>query len=237
MIARRHMEVHGTTPEQLAAVTVKNRANGARNPIAQFDQAVTVDDVLGARRIASPLGLLDCCAISDGAAAVIVVAEHLARPGDPRIAASAQTSSDFEPFGEMTGFALTRRAAEEAYAQAGISADDVDLAEVHDCFTIAEILHTEDLGFCEKGAGGPFVEEGQTARDGLVAVNPSGGLGARGHPVGATGCAQVAEAVLQLRGDAGERQVDGARVALTHTLGAFVHGAAANCALHVLVAA
>jgi acetyl-CoA C-acetyltransferase len=236
MIARRHMATYGTTAEQLAAVTVKNRANGARNPIAQFDEPVTVDDVLAARRVATPLGLLDCCAISDGAAAVLLVAEDLARPGDPRLVASAQTSSAYEPFGDMTGFALTRAAAERAYADAGIAADDVDLAEVHDCFSIAEVLHAEDLGFCAKGEGGPFTEAGASAIDGTVAINPSGGLGARGHPIGATGCAQVGEAVLQLRGDAGERQVPGARVALTHTLGAFVHGAAASCAVHVLVA-
>jgi acetyl-CoA acetyltransferase len=136
----------------------------------------------------------------------------------------------------MTGFALTRAAAERAYADAGIAADDVDLAEVHDCFSIAEVLHAEDLGFCAKGEGGPFTEAGASAIDGTVAINPSGGLGARGHPIGATGCAQVGEAVLQLRGDAGERQVPGARVALTNTLGAFVHGAAASCAVHVLVA-
>lgn len=237
MIARRHMDAYGTTPEQLACVTVKNHANGALNPIAQFDQPVTVDDVLAARRIATPLGLLDCCGISDGAAAVIVVAEDRARPEDPRIVASVQTSSAYEPFGEMTGFALTRQAAAQAYAQAGIGADDVDLAEVHDCFSIAEILHTEDLGFCAKGDGGRFVQDGRSALDGEVAINPSGGLGARGHPVGATGCAQVGEAVLQLRGDAGARQVAGARFALTHTLGAFVHGAAATCAVHVLAAA
>lgn len=236
MIARRHMDRYGTTAEQLAAVTVKNRRNGARNPIAQFDAPVTVDDVLAARRVATPLGLLDCCSISDGAAAVLVVADDLARPGDPRIVASAQTSSVFEPFGDMTGFGLTRRAAEQAYADAGIDPDDVDLAEVHDCFTIAEVLHTEDLGFCAAGEGGPLVASGATAIDGDVAVNPSGGLGARGHPVGATGCAQIGEAVLQLRGAAGDRQVPGARTALTHTLGAFVHGAAASCAVHVLVA-
>jgi acetyl-CoA C-acetyltransferase len=237
MIARRHMDRFGTTPEQLAAVTVKNHRNGALNPIAQFDAPVTVEDVLAARRIATPLGLLDCCGISDGAAAVIVVADDLARPGDPRIVASAQTSSEYEPFGDMTSFALTRRAAEQAYAQAGLTADDIDLAEVHDCFSIAEILHTEDLGFCAKGDGGSYVEDGRSALDGDVAVNPSGGLGARGHPVGATGCAQIGEAVLQLRGDAGDRQVAGARIALTHTLGAFVHGAAASCAVHVLTAA
>jgi acetyl-CoA acetyltransferase len=237
MIARRHMERYGTTPEQLAAVTVKNHRNGALNPIAQFDQPVTVDDVLAARRVATPLGLLDCCGISDGAAAVILVSEDLARATDPRIVASAQTSSAYEPFGDMTGFELTRRAAEQVYGQAGIGPQDIDLAEVHDCFTIAEILHTEDLGFCAKGEGGRYVEDGRSGLGGDVAVNPSGGLGARGHPVGATGCAQVAEAVLQLRGEAGERQVAGARTALTHTLGAFVHGAAATCAVHVLAAA
>lgn len=237
MIARRHMDRYGTTREQLAAVTVKNHRNGALNPIAQFDQPVTVEDVLAARRVATPLGLLDCCGISDGAAAVILVAEDLARRGDPRILASAQTSSAYEPFGDMTSFALTRRAAEQAYRQAGLGPEAVDLAEVHDCFTIAEILHTEDLGFCAAGEGGPFVEEGRSALDGEVAVNPSGGLGARGHPVGATGCAQVGEAVLQLRGDAGARQVTGARIALTHTLGAFVHGTAASCAVHILAAA
>lgn len=237
MIARRHMERYGTTPEQLAAVTVKNRGNGARNPIAQFDEPVTVDDVLAARRIATPLGLLDCCAMSDGAAAVVLVADDLARPGDPRILASAQTSSRYEPFGDMTGFGLTREAAEQVYRAAGITPADVDVAEVHDCFSIAEILHTEDLGFCRPGEGGPFAEDGRSALGGDVAVNPSGGLGARGHPVGATGCAQVGEAVLQLRGEAGDRQVAGARIALTHTLGAFVHGAAATCAVHVLAAA
>lgn len=236
MVARRHMDAFGTTPEQLAAVTVKNRANGSRNPIAQFGVPVTVDDVLGARRIATPLGLLDCCPMSDGAAAVLLVAEHLARPGDPRMIASAQTSGVHEPFGEMTGFSATQAAARQVYAQAGIEPGAVDLAEVHDCFSIAEVVHGEDLGFCAKGDGGPFVAEGCTGLAGEVAINPSGGLGARGHPLGATGCAQVAEATLQLRGDAGERQVAGARIALTHTLGAFVHGVAATCVSHVLAA-
>ncbi|WP_320669493.1 thiolase C-terminal domain-containing protein [Patulibacter defluvii] len=236
MVARRHMERFGTTPEQLAAVAVKNRANGAHNPIAQFGVPVTVDDVLAARRIATPLGLLDCCPMSDGAAAVLLVAEHLARPGDPRVIASAQSSGIHEPFGEMTGFSATEAAARQVYAQAGIEPADVDLAEVHDCFSIAEIVHSEDLGFCAKGEGGPFAAEGASARDGEVAINPSGGLGSRGHPLGATGCAQVAEATLQLRGTAGARQVAGARIALTHTLGAFVHGVAATCVSHVLAA-
>lgn len=233
MIARRHAELYGTTPAQLAAVAVKAHRNGALNPIAQFDAPIEIEDVLGARRVASPLGLLDCCPISDGGAAVVLSAQRPA--GAPRVAASALSSGRFRDDSTMTEFTATQLAARRCYELAGIEPADVDVAEVHDCFTIAEVIHGEDLGFCPRGEGGAFVESGATAIGGAVAVNPSGGLKARGHPVGATGVAQVVELATQLRGEAGERQVDGPEVALAHTLGGFVHGDAAACAVHVLV--
>jgi acetyl-CoA C-acetyltransferase len=235
MIARRHADLYGTTSAELAAVAVKAHRNGALNPIAQFDSPIEIEDVLNARRVASPLGILDCCPISDGAAAVVLVAKEFATSGAPRMAASALSSGAFRDDSSLTDFQATRDAAQRCYAQAGIAAKDIDVAEVHDCFTIAEIIHCEDLGLCERGAGGSFAASGATAIGGDVAVNSSGGLKARGHPVGATGVAQVAELTIQLRGEAGERQVPQAEVGVAHTLGGFVHGDAAACAMHVLI--
>jgi acetyl-CoA acetyltransferase len=236
MIARRHMREFGTTREQIAAVAVKNHAHGGRNPRAHFRSPITVSDVLAAPMIARPLTLLDCCPVTDGAAAIVLasgpVAERLGRR-QVKLAAVALRSGTYAEDLPLTGFDATVRAASDVYARAGIGPEDVDVAEVHDCFTIAEILHYEDLGFVKKGEGGLMIERGDSALGGRRPVNPSGGLKAKGHPVGATGVAQVVEITEQLRGQAGDRQVPGAKVGLTHCLGGFMHGDA--CAVGVSV--
>ena len=236
MIARRHMREFGTTREQIAAVAVKNHAHGGRNPRAHFRSPITVSDVLAAPMIARPLTLLDCCPVTDGAAALVLasgpVAERLGRR-QVKLAAVALRSGTYAEDLPLTGFDATVRAASDAYTRAGIGPEDVDVAEVHDCFTIAEILHYEDLGFVKKGEGGLVIERGDSALGGRRPVNPSGGLKAKGHPVGATGVAQVVEVTEQLRGQAGDRQVPGAKVGLTHCLGGFMHGDA--CAVGVSV--
>jgi acetyl-CoA acetyltransferase len=177
--------------------------------------------------VADPLRLYDCCPASDGAAAaVLVAADYARRAGRPsvRIAAAVQTSGTFAEDREITTFDPTVAAAELAWETAGIGPEDVDVSEVHDCFTIDEIMHYEDLGFCPKGEGGRFVEEGHSTLGGRLPVNPGGGLKARGHPVGATGVAQVAELVWQLRGEAEGRQVENGRVGVAHCTGGAMHG-------------
>jgi acetyl-CoA acetyltransferase len=215
-----HSRRYGTTVEQMAMVSVKNRGYGAKNPRAQFHDPVTVDDVLASREVAPPLRLLMCCPTTSGAAAVVVTSADVARRTRRpiRVVASALVS-DPAPSGEPLGgiTEINRRAVRAAYEQAGIGPDQLDCAEVHDCFSIAEIIHYENLGLCERGEGGRFVEQGlPRAR---VQVSTSGGLLAKGHPLGATGVAQVVEAVEQLRGESGERQVPNARIALTHCQG------------------
>jgi acetyl-CoA acetyltransferase len=236
MIARRHMQEFGTTREQIAAVAVKNHAHGALNPRAHFRKPITVGEVLAAPMIARPLTLLDCCPVTDGAAAVVLAsrsaAERLGRR-QVKLAAVALTTGTYAENLALTGFDATVRASADAYARAGVAPEDVDVAEVHDCFTIAEVLHYEDLGFAKKGEGGLVIERGDSALGGRRPVNPSGGLKAKGHPVGATGVAQVVEISEQLRGQAGERQVPGANVGLTHCLGGFMHGDA--CAVGVSI--
>lgn len=232
MVARRHMADHGTTREQLAAVAVKNHRHGSLNERAQFGVPITVEDVLRAPAVATPLGRLDCCPVSDGAAAALLVSAEVAAEG-PRVAASALTSGGSNG-ATLTSFAPTRAAAAQCFDQSGLGPADVDLAEVHDCFTVAEVVHYEDLGFCRTGEGGELAESGATALGGGIPVNTSGGLKAKGHPLGATGIAQVVEIVEQLRGDCGERQVDGAEVGLTHCIGGFLGGDGAACAVHVL---
>lgn len=226
MMARAHMSEFGTPREALAEVAVKAHANGALNDKAHFRQAVTREQVLAARPVADPLTVFDCCPVSDGAAAVVLASEAAARryPG-PKVwlDACVLVSGTYDA-ATLTAFEATARAAAHAYERAGIGPSDVDLAEVHDCFTIAEILHSEDLGFFEKGDGGHAVLRGDTAIGGRIPINPSGGLKAKGHPVGATGVGQVVEAVMQLRGQAGARQVENARVALTHCMGGFFDG-------------
>ncbi|MEK6851572.1 MAG: hypothetical protein AABY30_03425, partial [Candidatus Thermoplasmatota archaeon] len=234
MMAVRHMHEYGTTREQMAAVAVKNHANGARNPKAQFRKAITMEKALASAMVAHPLTLYDCCGTTDGAACVILAAKEVTSEytDSPVWVLGSGAASDHLAVHDresMTRLDATIAAAGAAYAQAGITARDVDVAEVHDCFTIAEILAVEDLGFAAKGEGGRLAAEGVTVRDGKLPVNPSGGLKSKGHPLGATGAAQVYEMFLQLRGEAGDRQVPSPEVGLTHNVG----GSGATCAVHV----
>ncbi len=223
LIARAHMAKFGTTEEQMAHVAVKNHRHGALNPKAQFRKEITVEQVLSSARIADPLKLFDCCPFSDGAAAVLLASEEVARRTRKPIwvLASAQAGDAMclHDKRDLSRALATERAAQAAYRQAGLGPRDVDVVELHDCFTIAEIVATEGLGLFEPGAGGAAAEKGETALGGRIPVNPSGGLKAKGHPIGATGAAQIAELATQLRGEAGPRQVEGARIGLAHTLG------------------
>ncbi len=237
LMARRHMEEFGTTREQIAMVAVKNRRFGSLNPEAQLTQALTVEEVLKERMICDPLTLPQCCPRGDGAAAVVLVAGNIAKKYTPipiSVAASVQVSGTYPDTGSYTCFDTDVRAAEAAYRMAGLGPKDIDLAEVHDCFSVAEIVHYEDLGFCRKGEGGRFIEEGQSGIGGKTPVNTSGGLLSKGHVIGATGISQIIELVRQLRGQAGRRQVDGARVALQHNGGGFIHTDTASCFIHIL---
>ncbi len=223
MIAQRHIAEHGTTRAQLAQVSVKNHLHGCLNPRAQYQIELSLAEVLESRMIADPLTLYQCCANSDGAAAAVLVAEHLigSMSHSPVwvLGSGLASGTSLRRARDMTRSEITARAAQEAYVQAGIGPDDVDMAEVHDAFTIGEIVACEALGFCPPGRGGHLAESGEAALGGRLPVNPSGGLLSKGHPVGATGVAQIAELVWQLRGEAGHRQVPGARIGLAHTLG------------------
>ncbi len=223
-MADAHMAEHGTTREQLSQVAVKNHSNGAKNPDAHLGFECSLDDAMNGTPVADPLNLYDCCPTSDGASAAILASESVAREvtDDPvRVAGTGQASSRIGLFQRpgLTSIPATEAAAGQAYDEAGIRPDDVDFAEVHDCFSIAELLAYEDLGFCDRGEAGAYLEEGETAPDGSRPVNLSGGLKAKGHPIGATGTGQTAEVFKQLRGDAGERQVDGLEVGLSHNVG------------------
>jgi acetyl-CoA C-acetyltransferase len=237
MIATRHMYDYGTTREQLAKVAVKNHANGALNPYAQFKKAIPIESILNAPMTAYPLGMLDCAPVSDGATALILCAMEKAKKytdNPVKIIGTSQASDIFAVHGRnnICTFQSSVYAAKKAYTQAGISAEDIDVAEVHDCYTIAEILAIEDLGFVKKGEGGMAIDNKITTLDGKIPVNPSGGLKAKGHPVGATGVAQIAEIVLQLRGDAEKRQIKNAKIGLAHNVG----GAGASCVVTLLEA-
>jgi benzoylsuccinyl-CoA thiolase BbsB subunit len=215
-----HSRRYGTTVEQMAMVSVKNRAYGAKNPRAQFHDAVTIDDVLASREVAPPLRLFMCCPTTSGAAAAVVTSADVARTTRRpiRVVASALQSDPPLTGDGLSGITgINSSAMRAAYAQAGIGPDQLDCAEVHDCFAIAEIVHYENLGLCPRGEGGRFIEQG--IKDARVRVSTSGGLLAKGHPLGATGVAQVVEAVEQLRGESGERQVPNARLALAHCQG------------------
>lgn len=222
-VFREHSRRYGTTVEQMAMVSVKNRAHAAGNPRAQFRDPVTVENVLRARTVADPLTLLMCCPTTSGAAAAVVVSPDVARGRRKPVAVAASVlrsdppSAGDDPLHMIV--AVNTDAMSRAYAQAGIGADDLDVVELHDCFAIAEIIHYENLGLCGRGEGGRFVEAGLSRIGGKVAVSTSGGLLSKGHPLGATGVAQVVEAVEQLRGESGARQVANARVALTHCQG------------------
>ncbi len=227
--AREHQELYGTTPEQIAAVAVKNHAHSVNNPLAQFRDAYTLEQVLADKPIHEPLTRSQCSPTSDGAAAAVVVSEKFAREHGlmgqaVEILAQALTTDTTESFGtqsmiDAVGAPMTRAAAEQVFAETGLGVDDVDVIELHDCFSINEIITYEGLGLCAPGEGGKLVESGQTTYGGQWVVNPSGGLISKGHPLGATGVAQCAELTWQLRGMAEGRQVEGAKVALQHNLG------------------
>ncbi len=224
MMARLHMRRYGTTHDQMAEVAVKNHHHACFNPIAQYHMEITVDDVNRSPMVADPLHILDCSPISDGAAAVVLAPTEIAsRFADTpiRIIGSGQGSDTLALHDrrDLTALDATIHAARAAFDQASVEPRQVDLAEVHDCFTIAEILAIEDLGLVEKGQGGRAIDEGMTALGGRLPVNTSGGLKACGHPVGATGIKQAYEIALQLRGEAGRRQVDEAEIGLTHNVG------------------
>jgi len=237
MIAMRHMHKFGTTREQLAQVAVKNHENGSLNPYAQFKRPISLESVINAPIVAYPLGMLDCSPISDGAAAVVLCEANKAKKysNNPvKIIGSGLASDMFPLHGRknICTFEATVHAAKKAFKHAKIKPKDIDVAEVHDCFTIAEILAIEDLGFVKKGEGGKAIENEITTLKGEIPINTSGGLKAKGHPIGATGVAQVAEIVLQLRGKADKRQVKDARIGLAHNIG----GAGASCVVNILEA-
>ena len=224
LMARAHMEKYGTTREQLAMVAVKNHANGSLNPLAQYPFKISVEAVLCSVMVADPLRILDCSPITDGAAALVLcpveVAKKLKKPVVKIIASGMATDTiALSSRREITWIESTFQAAKKAYAMAGKKPEDIDVVEVHDCFTIAEICVMEALGLVEKGKGGKAVEEGLTALQGKIPINASGGLKAKGHPVGATGVAQAIEITKQLRGEAGPRQVKEAKVGLTQNMG------------------
>ncbi len=211
--ATRHMHDFGTTREMLASVAVKNHHNGALDPYAHFQSEITMQQVLDSPPVCHPLHLLDCCPQPDGSAAVLIVSAERAKEftDKPVWVAGFGVATDHPYMHEKSsyvGLPATTMAAERAYAMSGVSPDEIDMAEVHDCFTITEILDIEDLGFVEKGKGGIASIEGETAIGGRIPVNPSGGLLAKGHPIGATGVAQVTECFWQLRHEAGDRQIE-----------------------------
>jgi acetyl-CoA C-acetyltransferase len=238
MIARRHMYQYGTTREMLAAVAVKNHANGAKNPLAHMRKVITMEQALKGKPIAEPLTVYDCSLISDGAAAVIIaplerIGEFTDKP--VRILGIAQTSDHvaLDQKEDITAFKAVREAGQKAYKMAGLTPADIQFAEMHDCFTIAEIIACEDLGFVKKGEGGAYALEGCTALNGPRPVNTSGGLKAKGHPVGATGVGQICDLAMQIRGEAGERQIERHSVGLAQNLG----GSGATAVVTILGAA
>jgi acetyl-CoA acetyltransferase len=225
MRAQRHMAQYGTTLEQLAMVAVKNRKNAKLNPRAYLPKEVTVEEVRKSAMISYPLTLFDCCPTTDGGAAAILCSEEVAKKYTTKfvyVGAAALKSGTYENLRDIAVNELETRAAKEAFEKAGIGPEDLSLAEVHDCFTIAEIVRIENLCLCPPGEGGRWVASGETQIGGKLPVNPSGGLLCKGHPVGATGVAQVCEIVWQLRGEAGPRQVQGAKVGLGHCSGGFI---------------
>jgi acetyl-CoA C-acetyltransferase len=236
-LARAHMVKFGTTEEELAAVAVKNHENALSNPNAHFHKRITIDDVLHSVVVASPLKLFDACPFSDGAAAVVMCSEDFLKKtrgtvSDQMIvrgSGRAGGTGALHQREDMTSLNAAVLAGREAFMRAGLSQKDIDFAEVHDCFTIAELVAEEDLGFVPRGKAAKFTVDGNTKIGGELPVNPSGGLKAKGHPVGATGVGQVVEVFEQLHGKANGRQVKDARVGLTHNVGA----TGGSCAVHI----
>jgi len=236
MLARRHMYEHGTLKEWITGVAVKNHANAVHNPKAQFRFPIDLERAMRAPMLADPLTVFDACGITDGAAvAILCRADEAKRYTDrPVIVIGSGAATDYLAIHDrkdLTGLLAARKAAAQAYEEAGVGPKDIQVAEVHDCFTIAEIMAYEDLGFCEDGQGGFLIRDGLTKLDGPIPVNPSGGLKAKGHPIGATGIGQICEIVHQLRGDVREpvRQVKGARIGLTHNVG----GSGGTAVVHI----
>jgi acetyl-CoA C-acetyltransferase len=235
MIARAHMHKYGTTREQLAQVAVKNHNHGLKNPSAQFRMSVSSEAVMNATMVADPLGLLDCSPVTDGAAAVIVASMEVARKsGKPivkiRTSSHATDSIALHSREDLATLPAVKKAAEQAYKNADIKPTQLDVIEVHDCFTIAELVVMEELGLVDKGKSGPAVMAGMSTLGGKMPINTSGGLKSKGHPVGATGVAQVIEIVEQLRGQAEERQVENARLGMAQNMG----GSGGSCIIHIL---
>ncbi len=233
-MARAYLTEFKATEEDFAMVAVKNHENGLLNPKAHLRKKISVDDVMNSAVVASPLKLYDCCPFSDGASSVILCNEKFAKEHTKnyiRVIGSGRGGSPAALQGRnhMTTIPSTKIAAEAAYKMAGITPKEVDFAEVHDCFTIAEIVDTEDLGFFEKGKGFQAVREGRTKRTGDTPINPSGGLKSKGHPIGATGVGQIVEVFDQLTGQAGERTINDAKIGLTQNFGA----TGASCAVHI----
>ena len=234
-MARAHMHDHGTTEEELAAVAVKNHNNGIFNEKAHLQKKITVDDVLKSPVVADPLKFFDSCPFSDGAAAVIIASEEFMNKNRLEKKVSIKGSGRSGGSGSLhtrdniSSLESTIKASREAFGQAGINVKEIDFAEVHDCFTIAEIIAMEDLGIFEKGQASKAVVEGRTAINGEIPINPSGGLKSKGHPVGATGVGQIVEVFDQLTGNSGKRQVNDARIGLTHNVGA----TGGSCAVHI----
>jgi acetyl-CoA C-acetyltransferase len=226
LFARRYMHEFGTTAEQLATIAVKNHSYGVGNPLAMFRKAITIEQVLSSPMVASPLYLYDCCANVDGAACLLLAEERTARtlcPSKPRVfldgCGAASASMSVLTAGDLTGVPSTRHAARQAYAQAGCTPSDIQVAQVHDGFTITELMAYEDLGFCDRGEGGRFAAGRGPCLDGVTPINVDGGIKARGHPIGATGVSMGVEIVRQLRGDCGDHQVPGASLGLMQNVG------------------
>jgi acetyl-CoA C-acetyltransferase len=237
MMARSYMQQYGLTREELAAVPVKNHKHAVNNPNAQYPYAMTVEEVLKSSMVADPLRLMDCSPITDGAACVILcpldrAKEFTAKPIKIKGVGAATGPIALHDHSDFTRLDAVRIAAEKAYKMAGVSANDISFVEVHDCFSIAEILVAEELGFFEYGKGGKAIAEGQATYGGKVVINSSGGLKAKGHPVGATGVAQIIEAVEQLRGEAGKRQVENIKLGMTQNMG----GSGGSSVVHILEA-
>lgn len=233
-IARVYMTTHKANEEDLAYVAVKNHENGILNPKAHVRKKITIDDVMKSPVVASPLKLYDCCPFSDGASAIILCNEEFAKKsGRPYIevigSGRGASPAAVQSREDITTIPSTISAAKQAYKMAGITPKDIDFAEVHDCFTIAEIIDIEDLGFFPKGTAARAVTEGATRRNGEIPINPSGGLKSKGHPIGATGIGQVVEVFEQFTGKAGERTIKNAETALTHNFGA----TGASAAVHI----
>ncbi len=233
LMATAHMHEYGTTREQMSMVSVKNHKYGALNPYAHLQREVSLEEAMKSIMICHPLNLYDCCLVSDGAAAAILAKEEKAKKlsDTPVWITGLGSASDTMMISErqnLTSLTATRLAAEKAYKMADVNPDDIDVAMVHDCFTIAEIMAYEDLGFCKKGEGGRFIEEGKSYIGGKIPINIDGGLKSKGHPLGATGVSMTVEVTRQLRGEANKRQVSGAEIGLSHNVGetgqyCFVH--------------